>query len=189
MAILVVSGGWLGYQKKKQIDAVKKWDAVVLKAVEGNGIPDYKNLVLAIILTESKGSQTDVMQSSESKDGSISSIKSSKESIDYGVSFLAKAITKAENQNCDVWTAVQAYNFGLAYIDYVAENGGKNTTKLAEKYSKKYLAPTLGNTTQKKYRYLHLPAILYNGGYLYKNGGNFFYADIVKINEFYLSLF
>ena len=38
--------------------------------------------------------------------------------------------------NCDLWTAVQAYNFGTDYIDYVAKNGGENTLELAESYSK-----------------------------------------------------
>ncbi len=78
---------------------------------------------------------------------------------------------------------MQAYNFGLDYIDYVAENGKKHSLELAEQYSKDTLSPQLGNTSQTRYRYLSLHSVFYNGGYLYHNGGNFFYSELVKDNE------
>lgn len=43
----------------------------------------------------------------------------------------------AEEAQVDVWTAVQAYNYGPAYISYVAENGGENTIELAQNIQKK----------------------------------------------------
>ena len=51
---------------------------------------------------------------------------------------------------------------------------------MAEQYSKTVVAPSLGNSTGAMIRYSHPIAVAYNGGYKYKNGGNFFYAEIVK---------
>ncbi len=179
---LLAFGGWRVYSLKKQVDEVNKWRSVVEKAVEENNIPQYKEVVLAIILTETKGKHVDLMQSSESKYGESDKVSTSKESIDTGVKFLADAVQKADKEGVDFWSAVQAYNFGLSYIDYVSKNGNKNSLKLAESYSKNKLAPLLGNTTKEKYRYWHIEAILYNGGYIYKDGGNLFYAKMVENN-------
>ena len=63
-------------------------------------------------------------------------------------------------------------------------HGKHNTQELAEKYSKEVLAPALGNTEGKRYRYLHIFSIFHNGGYLYHNGGNYYYAKIVKWNQY-----
>lgn len=50
-------------------------------------------------------------------------------------------IVEAKKQGCDLWTAVQAYNFGKDYIAYVKNHGGENTVELAEAYSKDVLSP------------------------------------------------
>ena len=63
---------------------------------------------------------------------------------------------------------------------YVAQNGKVHSTKLADQYSLKVVAPSLGNTTGQRYKYNDPIAVLYNGGWLYLNGGNFFYCDKVK---------
>lgn len=181
--LLLALGGYYVYRNYKVLKQVHQYETKVEKAVDSEDISEHKELVLAIILTETKGADNDPMQSSESKNGSPGQIQDSQESIDHGVAFLAQAIKKAEKKDCDVWTAVQAYNFGLDYIDYIAANGKKNTLAIAEKYSQEVLAPKLGNTDQTKYRYLNLTAFFYNGGYLYSNGGNFFYAQLVKSNE------
>ena len=44
---------------------------------------------------------------------------------------------------------------------------------MAEQYSKTVVAPSLGNSTGAMIRYSHPIAVAYNGGYKYKNGGNF----------------
>lgn len=176
-------GGYYFYRNYQILKQVHQYEEQVTEAVQKENIPQHKDLVLGIIFTETKGENNDPMQSSESKSGHPNQIEESQESIDQGVAFLAKAIKKAEAEGCDLWTAVQAYNFGLNYIDYVAENGGTNSLQLAEHYSKSKLSPKLGNDTQTKYRYLSLHSVFYNGGYLYHNGGNFFYADLVKANE------
>ena len=85
----------------------------------------------------------------------------------------------------DPWTAVQAYNFGKAYIDYVADNGGVNTVELAKAYSKNVVAPSLGNTSGQTYTYYQPVAMYYGGGKLYTNGGNIYYAKEVQFNLFF----
>ncbi|WP_086313018.1 hypothetical protein A5821_000594 [Enterococcus sp. 7F3_DIV0205] len=181
--LLIIGLGYLGYQIRQNVQQVMTYEDEVEQAVKVNNIPEYKNLVLAIIYTESKGQTEDLMQSSESAYGKRQMIGTTKESIDTGVAFLAQSITQANEAGCDIWTAVQAYNFGLDYIQFVKERGGKNSIRLAEEYSKEILSPLLGNNDQKTYRYYRPQALVYNGGFLYSNGGNMFYADIVKMNE------
>ena len=53
----------------------------------------------------------------------------------------AEALAKAKEAGCDEWTGVQAYNYGLDYIQFVKERGGKHTTELAEEYSREVLSP------------------------------------------------
>ncbi|MTD38845.1 transglycosylase SLT domain-containing protein [Erwinia sp. CPCC 100877] len=182
LILLLLGAGYFGFKIRKNVQQVMTYEDLVVQEVEKNQIPEYKELVLAIIYTESKGRTNDLMQSSESAYGQQHMINDPKESIEIGVSFLAQAIAKANEAGCDIWTAVQAYNFGLDYINYIKERGGKNSIELAEQYSKQVLSPLLGNTTQKTYRYYRPQSVLYNGGFLYSNGGNMFYADLVKMN-------
>ena len=84
-------------------------------------------------------------------------------------------------------TAVQAYNFGRAYIDYIAKHGGENTLDLAKKYSKNIVAPSLGNVTGKTYSYYH-PIALLHGSKLYINGGNFYYSRQVRMNMYIMKV-
>ncbi|MFK4565752.1 lysozyme family protein [Enterococcus sp. UD-01] len=182
LILLLIGAGYFGFKIRKNVQQVMTYEDLVKQEVEKNQIPEYKELVLAIIYTESKGRTNDLMQSSESAYGQQHMIHDPQESIEIGVSFLAQSIAKADEAGCDIWTAVQAYNFGLDYIDYIKERGGKNSVELAEEYSKNVLSPLLGNTTQKTYRYYRPQSVLYNGGFLYSNGGNMFYADLVKMN-------
>ena len=75
----------------------------------------------------------------------------------------AEALAKAKEAGCDEWTGVQAYNYGLDYIQFVKERGGKHTTELAEEYSREVLSPLLGNDQNTKYRYYRWQALVYNG--------------------------
>ncbi|WP_375180253.1 lysozyme family protein [Enterococcus rotai] len=181
--LLIIGLGYLGFKIRQNVQQVMTYESEVEQAVKANNIPEHKDLVLAIIYTESKGRTEDLMQSSESAYGKRQMIGTTKESIETGVAFLAQSIEKANEAGCDIWTAVQAYNFGLDYIEFVKERGGKNSIRIAEEYSKEVLSPILGNTNQKTYRYYRPQAVIYNGGYLYSNGGNMFYADLVKMNQ------
>ncbi|MGM0124516.1 hypothetical protein IGI37_001894 [Enterococcus sp. AZ194] len=178
---------YLTYQTAKTVRRVTQYEEKVETAAEKNQIPEYKNLLLAIIYTESKGKGIDLMQSSESAFGSRNQITTQEESIEKGVAYFAEVLALSREKGDDDWTAVQAYNFGIDYVNYIADNGGKNTVELAEAYSRDVLSPTLGNVDKKQYRYWRIQSLFYNGGYLYHNGGNIFYADVVKMNQWILS--
>ncbi|WP_330945626.1 lysozyme family protein, partial [Streptococcus anginosus] len=81
------------------------------------------------------------------------SITDSHTSIKHGVTLLSQNISQAKKAKVDVWTAVQAYNFGSSYIDYVADHGGENSIELAKNYSKNVVAPSLGNYNGDTYFY------------------------------------
>ena len=190
LLLIGLIAGFFVYKKvSAQVEDVLHWEDQVSKATKEYGIESYTDIVLAIIFTESKGNHVDIMQSSESKYGQRNLIMSSEESIDSGVEHLAEVLKEAEAKGCDVWTAVQAYNFGSQYINYVAEKGKTNSLELAETYSRDVLAPLLGNTTQETYTYKHPLALIYNKGKLYRDGGNFFYAESVKWNLKLIKLF
>ncbi|MEH7657351.1 lysozyme family protein, partial [Bacillus velezensis] len=122
-----------------------------------------------------------IMQSSESQGRPANSINNPKESIHYGVMHLKGAFADAKNYGItDLSAIVQSYNFGRAYIRWLANNNKQHSLSVADLYSKTVVAPSLGNTNGTMVRYSHPIAVAYNGGYRYKNGGNFFYAEIVK---------
>lgn len=183
--LLVLVGGAIFFANRtyQSVKKVEAYQTEITEATQKYQMENDETLIKAIILTESKGSGKDLMQSSESAHGETNVIDNPQESINQGVSYLAEMIAEAKKQGCDLATAIQAYNFGKDYIAYVKENGGENTVKLAEKYSKTILSPLLGNEEQTQYRYWRVQSVLYNGGYLYHNGGNMFYADIVMMNE------
>lgn len=147
-----------------------------------------EDLVLAVIYTETKGRSADVMQSSESSTGTTNTISDNRASIKQGTKVLAKNLEEASKHKTDSWTAIQAYNFGQAYIPYVAKNGGVNTIDLATSYSRDVVAPSLGNHTGDTYRYYNLISLLYGGGKLYVDGGNVYYAKQVKFNLFLIRM-
>lgn len=175
------------YKIHQDVQQVMNYQAMVQEILDENDTKANEELVLAMIYTETKGKQADVMQSSESVSGYADTITDSKESIRKGVEYLSQNISLAEKAGVDVWTAVQAYNYGPSYIEYVAQNGGKNTIELATNYSKEVVAPSLGNTTAQTYTYYH-PIALLNGGKLYVNGGNVYYSRQVRFNVYLIRL-
>lgn len=173
-----------GYRAVKQ---VMTYQSMAQEVLAEHDTKANEELVLAMIYTETKGESADVMQSSESATGYTNTITDSKESIRQGVIYLTENLQLAEEKGVEVWTAVQAYNFGPAYIDYIAQNGGEHTLALAEEYSRTVVAPSLGNSTEETYTYFH-PLALLNGGKLYVNGGNIYYAREVQLNMYFMRL-
>lgn len=175
------------YKIHQDVKQVMSYQSLVQEVLDENDTKANEELVLAMIYTETKGKQADVMQSSESASGYTDTITDSKESIRQGVEYLSQNLSLAEDAGVDVWTAVQAYNYGPSYIGYVAKNGGKNTIELSTNYSKDVVAPSLGNTTEATYIYYH-PIALLNGGKLYVNGGNIYYSRQVRFNVYLIRL-
>lgn len=183
----VIFCGYQTYVVHKNVQNVLQYKDMVKEILDDNDTTANVDLVLAMIYTETKGDDGDVMQSSESSDGVANSITDSQTSIRQGVTVLSENLTLADEAGVDVWTAVQAYNFETAYIDYVAKNGGENTIALGTAYSRNVVAPSLGNTTGETYFYYH-PLALISGGKLYKNGGNIYYSREVHFNLYLIEL-
>ncbi|MED1054684.1 lysozyme family protein, partial [Bacillus mycoides] len=163
---------------------VLRWQTMVESECAAQGVSELVPYVLGIIMVESGGdSETtpDIMQSSESQGWPMNTIKNPKDSIHYGVMHLKGSFADAKKYGItDLSAIVQTYNFGRAYIRWLASNNKQHSLQVADQYSKTVVAPSLGNTNGTMVRYSHPIAVAYNGGYRYKNGGNFFYAEIVK---------
>lgn len=142
-------------------------DAAVNEQVE-----DYVNYLLAIMEVESHGIGTDVMQSSESAGLPPNSFKTPQESIAQGAKYFASCVMKASEKECDINTAIQAYNYGTGFIDFVAENGKVYTLDLAIAFAEE-------KSGGKQVAYKNQIAIDYNGGWRYAYG-NMFYAQLVN---------
>ncbi|MBA1393338.1 hypothetical protein EQ500_05590, partial [Lactobacillus sp. XV13L] len=81
----------------------------------------------------------------------------------------------------DIFGALMGYNFGPNYITWLAKKGiKKSTTEVADLYSRTVEAPAMGNTTGRTFVYKNEVSIPYNGGFLYVDGGNFFYDLLIK---------
>ncbi|KMP70510.1 lysozyme family protein (plasmid) [Bacillus wiedmannii] len=163
---------------------VLRWQSMVESECSAQGVSELVPYVLGIIMVESDGNSEktpDIMQSSESQGWPMNTIKNPKDSIYYGVKHLKGAFDDAKkNGITDLSAIVQSYNFGRAYLRWLASNNKQHSLPVADLYSKTVVAPSLGNTTGAMVRYSNPIAVAYNGGYRYKNGGNFFYAEIVK---------
>lgn len=188
ISVLII-GGIFTVRTYKNTNTVNSYRSDVQTLADQAGIGNYTDVILGIMYTESKGKGTDLMQSSESVYGSRGKIASQQESIENGIKHFAESYKQAKAAGCDLNTAIQAYNFGTKYIQYVQERGGKNSVELAEEYSRDVLSPGYGNDQQHTYRYMQMQSVLYNGGYLYQNGGNMFYAEIVQMNKRFIALF
>lgn len=179
--VVLVFLAYQGYRIWTDVKQVMLYQPMVEEVLAENDSKANEELILAMIYTETKGRTADVMQSSEAATGYTNTITDSMESIRSGVEYLSQNLLLAEEAGVDVWTAVQAYNYGPAYIHYVAQHGGENSLELATTYSKEVVAPSLGNTNEATYTYYH-PIALLHGGKLYVNGGNIYYSRQVRFN-------
>lgn len=180
--------GYKAYRVYQDVKQVMTYQPMVREILSEKDTPANEELVLAMIYTETKGKEGDVMQSSESAGGSTNTINDNASSIRQGIQTLTDNLYLAQKKRVDVWTAVQAYNFGPAYIDYIAQNGKENTLALAKQYSRDTVAPLLGNTTGKTYSYIH-PISIFHGAELYVNGGNYYYSRQVQLNLYIIKCF
>jgi hypothetical protein len=142
------------------------------EAANDNEILNYVNYLMAIMEVESHGNGNDPMQSSESAGLPPDSFDNPKDSINQGAYYFACCISKANDEGCDLMTAVQAYNFGTGFINYVADNGGKYTLDLAISFAEEYSGGI-------QVDYSNPIAVDYNGGWRYAYG-NMFYAQLVN---------
>lgn len=132
---------------------------------------DYTNVVLALMMQESGGMGSDPMQSSESYCGSIGCITDTDLSIEKGVLHFKKVMDKANN---DVKLALQSYNFGGGFIDYVNKRGGKYTFELAVNFSQEQYQKQINLGNGHMFTCLRAEGAEYNACY-----GDIKYVDAV----------
>ena len=114
---------------------VLAYRSIVEKYAKENGISEYVPYLLAIMQVESGGKGNDVMQSSESLGLPPNSLNSTA-SIKQGVKYFATLIQLMKEKGCDITTAIQSYNFGGEFIEYVANRGKKYSFELASDFAK-----------------------------------------------------
>ncbi|MEH7455565.1 lysozyme family protein, partial [Gottfriedia acidiceleris] len=112
---------------------VLRYEPIVTQYAEENGIVQYVPIMLALIQQESGGLLPDVMQSSESAGLPPNTITDPVVSIQYGVRHFKNVIKKADG---DVKLALQSYNFGGGFIDFVVSKHSGYTLELAKEFSK-----------------------------------------------------
>lgn len=134
------------------------------------GISEYIPYLLAIMQVESGGKGKDVMQSSESLGLAPNSLDT-EASIKQGCQYFANLIQSMKAKNCDINTAVQSYNFGGGFIDYVAGQGKKYSLDLATSFAKE-------KSGGEKVSYNN-PIAASSGSWRY-GYGNQFYAQLVN---------
>lgn len=150
---------------------VLAYQSIVESYADEYGISEYVGYLMSIMQVESGGRGDDVMQSSEYAGVEKDSLHP-EESIRYGCKFFSELLNKTQSKGCDINTAIQAYNFGSVYVDYVAEHELKHTFTLAEAFAEE----KSGGITVK---YNNAIAISTNGGWRYKYG-NMFYVQLVS---------
>src|SRR5690625_111259 len=127
-------------QQQKQIShpliSEEVWDLqpLVERYAEEYHVSDHVDVLLAMMMQESGGRGDDPMQSSESYCGEIGCIDNPELSIKQGVYYFSQTLEAADG---DIELAVQSYNFGKGFIDYVEKNAGKYSQEIAIDFSQK----------------------------------------------------
>ncbi|MFA1782411.1 lysozyme family protein [Bacillus velezensis] len=152
-------------------EKVAKWKPVVSQFADKYGIPDYVDVILAIIMVETGGDSPDIMQSSESMGLPPNSISDPTQSIQVGVKYFAETVKDAKQKKVDYWTPVQSYNFGTGFNNYVQKHGKKYTFELASDFAKMQ-----ANGAKTKYTN---PVADFNGNFRYSYG-NMYYVKLVQ---------
>lgn len=150
---------------------VLKHQPMVEKYAQEYGISEYVSTLLAIIQVESGGKLPDVMQSSESL-GLPPNTLDTEASIQQGTKYFADLLRSAKASGVNENTVIQAYNYGGAFIDYVAKRGSSYSFELAESFAKE-------RSGGSKVTYSNPIAVKKNGGWRYRYG-NMFYVDLVS---------
>ena len=94
------------YQVHHDVKQVMKYQTLVREVLDEQDTAANEELVLAMIYTETKGKDTDVMQSSESATGQTNAITDNKESIRQGVQTLSDNLELASEKR---WMFGQQY--------------------------------------------------------------------------------
>ena len=87
-----------GYQVHRDVKQVMTYQNLVREVLDEQDTAANEELVLAMIYTETKGRNNDLMQSSESATGEINSITDNKESVRQGIQTLSDNLELASEK-------------------------------------------------------------------------------------------
>ncbi|MGA5688698.1 lysozyme family protein [Cytobacillus pseudoceanisediminis] len=116
---------------------VQNYTPILQKELKEVNLEEYTLVLAAIMQQESKGKGGDPMQASESAGLPPNSIQDPEQSIKQGVKHFQKALNYGSQKNVDFPAVIQAYNMGIGYIDFVADQGGKHREEIAKEFSLK----------------------------------------------------
>ncbi|WP_188454719.1 lysozyme family protein [Virgibacillus oceani] len=154
-------------------DEVLAYEPLVAKYADQYNVLEYKDVLLAMMMQESGGRGNDPMQSSESYCGKIGCIDEPELSIKQGVYYFSKTIEAAGG---DIELAIQSYNFGRGFIDYVKAKSGNYTQEAAIDFSQKMYESAPDKSI---YSCLREEAKKYNACY----GDIYYVRDVMKYKE------
>lgn len=123
---------------------VLKWEPLVRKYAQEFGVEPYVPLMLSLIMQESGGNLLDVMQSAEGAFNTrYPKIQNGISDPDYsiwcGVQEFKHSINIANVQSPSdinrIKLALQTYNFGPGFLNFINRNGGEYTLELAKQFA------------------------------------------------------
>ncbi|MFD2045317.1 lysozyme family protein [Ornithinibacillus salinisoli] len=135
-ALVVISV--LSYEKPREINYnriskdVIRYQPIVEDYAEEYGVSEYVDVLLAMMMQESGGRGNDPMQSSESYCGQVGCIDDPELSIKQGVYYFSETLEAADG---DLELAIQSYNFGKGFINYVREQSKSYSQEIAINFS------------------------------------------------------
>lgn len=121
-------------QKEKPLlsEACENYRAMVEEKAGIYGMTEYVDLIMAVMMQESSGNGTDVMQAAEGEFNkeyprTPGGIQDPEYSIECGIQELKKALENADVHGPEdmqrIPLALQSYNFGPGYLNFVEERG------------------------------------------------------------------
>lgn len=113
-------------------EEVRNYEPLVAKYAKEYGVTKYVDVLMSMMMQESGGRGTDPMQSSESYCGQVGCIEDPELSIKQGVYYFRETL---EDASGDLELAIQSYNFGRGFIDYVKEQKGTYSVETAIDFS------------------------------------------------------
>jgi len=125
-------------------EEVNAYSALIHLYAREHGIPEYTELIKAVMMQESAGRGNDPMQASESAyntryPNSPGGITDPEYSINVGIQSLADVMTKAEVKSPididNICLALQGYNFGPGYISWALNHYGGYSRENALEFS------------------------------------------------------
>lgn len=135
------------------------YEKIMLKYARDNDIENYLGLLQAMMMQESKGLGSDPMQASECEfntqfENKPNSIDNPEYSIQVGIQYFAKCLKHANVSSLDdekgIFLALQSYNYGIGYIQYVnktdKEYTYQNAINFSNKCKKDYHVDVYGDT-------------------------------------------